>query len=528
MRPIEKFGALVSALVVVAAFALLITAVPQQAFANFTGAIFTTTENGNTVDGNIYLAKCGEEGVWINGGPQQNNPGLPPDYYVFQVTDPSGKWLLSTDPAANRQVHVGPNGRFDALNGGTHAKNELSDPTRIVVELCPFLDTPNPGLEYKAWLTPVSAFTLAGGSLTCNPSDLDPTIAADCQVSNLAAFTNDNSKTDNFKAPPGELPLPLPGSLAGKKFYDANLNQTLDTSPDPLAGEPGIAQWRFQICNTGLPSSGGAVPYDTCVVLESSTLGIWGATALDLSTYTIEEIIPTGRASWVQTCPAGLSSCTPVPSLGGSSSCSVTSFASPPPSGTSGIPASTGFTCTLAGSPPAAAQLNFGNVCLGAGGGLTLGFWSNKNGQALFGDDDLALMVTLNLRNPNGSAFDPISYPAFRTWLLSANATNMAYMLSAQLAAMELNVFNGKVDGSAPVYAPGLNALGFISVNNLMVAANTELGLHGLVPSDSPYRAYQEALKNALDRANNNQNFVQAGPCTVVYGKGQPAVTPLE
>ena len=34
--------------------------------------------------------------------------------------------------------------------------------------------------------------------------------------------------------------------------------------------------------------------------------------------------------------------------------------------------------------------VEFGNLCLGAGGGLTLGFWSNKNGQALFGADDLA------------------------------------------------------------------------------------------------------------------------------------------
>src|SRR5205085_8080620 len=50
--------------------------------------------------------------------------------------------------------------------------------------------------------------------------------------------------------------------------------------------------------------------------------------------------------------------------------------------------------------------VEFGNLCLGAGGGLTLGFWSNKNGQALFGADDLALMAdTLNLRNANGTPF---------------------------------------------------------------------------------------------------------------------------
>ena len=33
--------------------------------------------------------------------------------------------------------------------------------------------------------------------------------------------------------------------------------------------------------------------------------------------------------------------------------------------------------------------VEFGNLCLGAGGGKTLGFWSNPNGQALIGAGDL-------------------------------------------------------------------------------------------------------------------------------------------
>jgi hypothetical protein len=89
-------------------------------------------------------------------------------------------------------------------------------------------------------------------------------------------------------------------------------------------------------------------------------------------------------------------------------------------------------------------------------------------------------------------------------------------MLSAQLAAMELNVEAGFVSGSALVYAPGTtsaNALGFATVNAVMVEANTELGLHGSTLAGSPYRAYQEALKNALDNANNNKTFVQPTPC---------------
>lgn len=162
--------------------------------------------------------------------------------------------------------------------------------------------------------------------------------------------------------------------------------------------------------------------------------------------------------------------------------------------------------------------VEFGNLCLGAGGGLTLGFWSNKNGQALFLADDLAAMVALNLRAAGGGDFDPISYAAFRSWLLSANATNMAYMLSAQLAAMKLNTINGSpfVSPSAIIYAPGTtsaNALGFATVGDVMAEANAELGSNGLTLAGSPFRAYQEALKNALDWANNNRTFVQPTPC---------------
>ena len=153
----------------------------------------------------------------------------------------------------------------------------------------------------------------------------------------------------------------------------------------------------------------------------------------------------------------------------------------------------------------------FGNVCLGAGGGLTLGFWSNKNGQALVGPTDLAMLVALNLRNANGTDFNPATYAQLKTWLLNGTAVNMAYMLSVQLAAMELNVFNGKVSGGALIY--GGPTLGFVTINALMTAADAELALHGSTPAGSAFRSYQEALKNALDGANNNLNFVQATAC---------------
>ena len=273
-------------------------------------------------------------------------------------------------------------------------------------------------------------------------------------VSTVSSFDNDSTKTDNFKIKTSEVPGPPPhATLRVKKFYDANANGVKDTNESYITG------WKVEIV-------------DDIDLIRFTPVTL----IVDPDDYTVTEFAPI-ETNWLPTTP---------PSVG----------------------------VTLAADDDKTVE--FGNVCLGAGGGLTLGFWSNRNGQALFGSDDLALMVALNLRNANGTAFDPVSYAAFRTWLLSASATNMAYMLSAQLAAMELNVLNGKVNGSALIYAPGAtsaNSLGFATVNDVMAEANTSLGANGTTIVASPARTYQEALKTALDNANNNLTFVQATAC---------------
>ncbi len=86
-------------------------------------------------------------------------------------------------------------------------------------------------------------------------------------------------------------------------------------------------------------------------------------------------------------------------------------------------------------------------------------------------------------------------------------------MLSAQLAAMALNVEAGFVDGDALVYAPGTdsaNSLGFATINAVMAEADASLLANGNTVASGAVRTYQQALKNALDNANNNLNFVQS------------------
>ncbi len=174
-------------------------------------------------------------------------------------------------------------------------------------------------------------------------------------------------------------------------------------------------------------------------------------------------------------------------------------------------------------------SVDFGNLCLGGDRGHTLGFWSNKNGQTTMGGNaGAAYLGGLSsttpgpkfFRNAGGGLQTFGSYSVFRTWILSATASNMAYMLSAQLAAMELNVQYFGQSGSALVYAPGAtsaNSLGYATIQNLMDEAENSLAVNGNTVASGATRTYQEALKNALDKANNNLNFVQAGPCAFSF-----------
>lgn len=288
---------------------------------------------------------------------------------------------------------------------------------------------------------------------------------------NTATFTTRDTKTTGSDS--WEVTVDVYLCLYGYKFYDTNVNGKWDD------GELAIPGFRVDL-----------YAEDDTTLLETvytDNDGKYCFKIFELGTYNITEVQPLGK--WVPT---------------------------------------TAWTVdiTIDDGTQDKEGYDFGNVCLGAGGGKTLGFWSNKNGQATMNDGgtmmpELAMLSGLNLRNAAGGNFDPTTYTQFRTWLLGGTATNMAYMLSVQLAAMELNVEAGFVSNSTFVYAPGTtgaNAAGFITIKALMEEANDELGLHGDTTAGSPFRHYQECLKNALDNANNNLNFVCPGPCLpIIY-----------
>ena len=101
-----------------------------------------------------------------------------------------------------------------------------------------------------------------------------------------------------------------------------------------------------------------------------------------------------------------------------------------------------------------------------------------------------------------------------------ATGNNTAYMLSVQLACMELNVEANKMKGTSLIYAPGTlsaNAQGFATVNAVMTEANNLLCKKGSILSADPDRTYATALKDALAAGNNSTNFVQPTPCAHTF-----------
>jgi len=160
--------------------AVLIPAGPSSAHAP-SGAIFTTVSDGTEVNFNIYPNK---EAVYLDGGPGPGAPqtaaGLDDGEYYFQVTDPSGHTLLSQDSIECRRFQV-TDGVISAVLGSCpHLTGFDVDHGAVTIQLMPYADTPNPGGEYKVWITFVE--------------DLD------CDApGNKHCFVPAHSKTDNFK-----------------------------------------------------------------------------------------------------------------------------------------------------------------------------------------------------------------------------------------------------------------------------------------------------------------------------------------
>lgn len=241
------------------------------------GAIFTTTPDGGIVNENTHYTQKIE--VYLDGGPRnqvkQTAAGLPDGLYVFQITDPPGKVLLSEDPSKCRVVRVddgiikqlvapsqipgitpalsdsfrvgnganaprypchvqdGPAGAAGA--SGRHDTNTDVDhgaDGAIVVQMMPFFDTPNPGGVYKAWMTPLQEYLAKDTGADRDQLDAVP-VEQKVQGKKIGyqrdfGFSppRNNVKTDNFKVREN------PPFIVVRKYDDVDGNGQLGAPPD--------------------------------------------------------------------------------------------------------------------------------------------------------------------------------------------------------------------------------------------------------------------------------------------------------
>ena len=189
--------------VVVAVSCAVMAAVPAVAAAHApSGAIFTTLPDGSEVNFNHFDLKTD---VYLDGGPGPGAPqgaaGLDDGTYVFQVTNPSGKVLLSTDAARCRQFTVA-NGIITSIAPSDPSCDhvtglDVDHPPALTVQLFPFNDTPNNGGVYKVWVTFLEDYVCSLAVVDCG--------TATGPDGHKHGFVPSHSKTDNFKV--GEEPV---------------------------------------------------------------------------------------------------------------------------------------------------------------------------------------------------------------------------------------------------------------------------------------------------------------------------------
>jgi hypothetical protein len=163
--------------------------------------------------------------------------------------------------------------------------------------------------------------------------------------------------------------------------------------------------------------------------------------------------------------------------------------------------------------------VDFGNYCYCPSNGKKPSYWAGIYGQNRLNDGgtmapEFKQLNNLHLRLPSGGNFnldllqpESTNYSILQSWLLNADGTNMAYLLSVQLAAMRLSSEAGYVR-LANFYIPYGG-----TIAQLVQDANDALAIDGLTPVGDPNRALQEELEGYLAALNNNADVVKDRPC---------------
>jgi hypothetical protein len=402
------------------------------------------------------------------------------------------------------------------LTKSWHAMDGCGNVSPSVSQTITVQDTTGPAIQCPQTIPPLNAGNGCYATLLPPPASDDCSGVADISVSNVSPPLPLNTPPNQYPVGTWQVTwtatdgcgnpttctttVTVLGQLCIRKFYDANANGLEDGT------DSGIGNWKFVI-------SGGLSQ-----TVHTASSGSIGTVCINVPAgqYTVTEVAPSG--GWQNTTP--LSS-----------------------------------TVTFDPQNPCSQVCTFGNYCFKPPfNGLTLGFWSNKNGAKILSQNPgwVSLLNNLGgpggcLRNANGTVHTFSTFADLNTWLLGGTATNMAYMLSVQLAANVLDEAYNQLSGSTNVVVAGgsktganVCIVGFLStvqpiscgspalLSLTSVAGSGACGCsynNGLVTIDdlqaravcllqaypntipaSTQRTYQECVKDILDMINNNGN----------------------
>jgi hypothetical protein len=193
------------------------------------GAALVLNRFGVHAEGNSFVRK---DGAYLSGGPGVGclgpgacaSAGLADGDYCFQITDPAGSVLLTTDPLAERCVRV-KNGVVAQYLGTTRLVGRNAPCGAIQVRLVPFDTTPQPTSEYKVWLTRIADYDVNGKG--------------------VFGFDPRRSKSENFRVQSSSLQT----IVRGHKYYDENQDGVW--TPLSSANELAIGGWRVELYKNG-------------------------------------------------------------------------------------------------------------------------------------------------------------------------------------------------------------------------------------------------------------------------------------
>lgn len=429
-------------------------------FTTFDSTLEGCLDSPNGVDCNNYE---GKQYVYMSGGPV--HAGLSDGSYYFAVLTPGSQNGGFIEGAKGNLSDKTAGGTEGDLGSGDEQANRTFEVNEH--EVVSYSGThavgESPSGKKIIGLAPFDDTDNAGGVYILAICETGATLPSQCKYDAFRIAAGEEEELEPF------------GTISGLKYYDVNHNGKFDPGEAPL---PNWAiDWSDTVSGTELTNSSGLFEVKNLVE--------------DTYTFTEEQ----GPAGWIQT--------------GNVKDESTATFGSAVT-----LKPDKSYIVELA-EGGIVSGINFGNVCeIKNSNGLTLGFWSNKNGEKILNAHDPAwknLLNASNLVDAKGNHFTVTTYKLFRNWLLEATATNMSYMLSAQLATTQLDIAYNGLDGTNLVNDP--DGDGWVTINHVVKDAIEFLKTHPNTTAAGADRNLAEAYKNIFDSLNNNiQAITPADP----------------